>query len=82
MRIHVDQSVEMTPGSITSHVYDDGEAYLEVGTGGTVGQSIMIWVGKSGADLGEEARALRKLAEVASELAAGLERRAGPGGER
>ena len=76
MRIHVDQSVEMTPGSITSHVYDDGEAYLEVGTGGTVGQSIMIWAGKDGADRAKDARALRKLAEVASELADGLESRA------
>ncbi|MGA2826524.1 MAG: hypothetical protein ABSF03_10410 [Streptosporangiaceae bacterium] len=78
MRISVDQSMELTPGNITSHVYDDGAAYLELGTGLTVHQSITIWVGKSGADLGEEARALRKLAEVASELAAGLERRAGP----
>jgi hypothetical protein len=77
MRIHVDQSAELTPDSIRSHVYDDGEAYLELGTGRTVPQHIMIWVGKDGADLGEEARALRKLAEVASELAAGLERRAG-----
>ena len=77
MRISVDQSVELTPGNITSHVYDDGSAYLELGTRGTVHQSITIWVGRGDADPGDEARALRKLAEAASELAAGLERRAG-----
>ena len=77
MRISVDQSVELTPGNITSHVYDDGAAYLELGTERTIHQSVTIWVGKSGADLSEEAQALRKLAELASELAAGLERRAG-----
>jgi hypothetical protein len=80
MRINIYQSAHLTPGNITSHVYDDGSAYLELGTGSTVGQSILIWAGRDGADLGEEARALRKLAEVASGLAAGLESRAGSGG--
>jgi hypothetical protein len=77
MRIYVDHSAELTSSSITHHVYDDGSAYLELGTDRTAGQNIMIWVGKPGADLAEEARALRKLAEVASDLAAGLENRAG-----
>jgi len=77
MNINVSQSVGLTPDSITSHVYGNGEAYLQLGTDSTIGQSIMIWAGKDGADLGEDARALRTLAEVASELAAGLEPRAG-----
>jgi hypothetical protein len=80
VRIHIDQSAGLTPGNITSHVYDDGSAYLELGTRTVLYQSILIWVGQDGADLGEEARALRKLAEVASDLAAGLEHRAVPGG--
>ena len=75
MRIHVDQSVDLTPDGITSHVYDNGEAYLQLGT-----VSILIWVGRARADLAEDARAVRKLAEVASDLAAGLERRGGTGG--
>lgn len=77
MRILVTQSADLTADSITHHVYDDGGAYLELGTGRTIGQDIAIWVGQPGADLAEEARALRKLAEVASGLAAGLELRAG-----
>jgi hypothetical protein len=77
VRIHVDQSAELTAGRITHHVFDDGSAYLELGTDRTIGQSILIWAGRDDADLAEEARALRKLAEVASDLAAGLERRAG-----
>jgi hypothetical protein len=77
VNINVSQSIDLTPDSITSHVYDNGEAYLQLGTDRTIGQSIMIWAGKPGADRAEEARALRKLAEVASELAAGLEPRTG-----
>ena len=77
MRIHIDQSAELAPGSTTSYVYDDGSAYLELGTRRTASQSILIWVGKDGADLSKEAQALRELAETASGLAAGLERRAG-----
>jgi hypothetical protein len=80
MRIHADQSIELTPGNIASHVYDDGSAYLELGAG-AVYHSILIWLGRGDADLAEEARALRKLAEVAAELAAGLESRAGGAGD-
>lgn len=79
MNIHVDQSAGLAPDSITSHVYDNGSAYLELGTRGVAGQSILIWAGTKGTDPAEEAQALRKLAEVASELADGLERRAGRG---
>ena len=80
MRILIDQSAELTPGNITSHVYDDGRVYLELGTRGLAGQSVMIWAGTRGTELAEDARALRKLAMVASELADGLEARAGTGG--
>jgi hypothetical protein len=59
MRIHADQSIELTPGNIASHVYDDGSAYLELGAG-AVYHSILIWLGRGDADLAEEARALRK----------------------
>jgi len=76
MRIDADQSMELMPGSITSHVYDDGSAYLDL-SDSTIRQSITIWVGKDAALLAEEARALRKLADLASSLAAGLERRTG-----
>ena len=47
MRIHVDQSAELTPGNITSHVYDGGEAYIELGTRRIIGQGITIWVGQA-----------------------------------
>ena len=80
MNIHAAQSVNLTPDSITSHVYSNGEAYLQLGTDRAIGQSIMIWAGKDGADRAKDAQALRKLAEVASELAAGLEPQSGPGG--
>jgi hypothetical protein len=78
MRINIDQSAGLTADNIGSHVYDDGSAYLELGTRFAVHQSILIWVGKEDADLAEEAQALRKLAEVACDLAAGLESRTGP----
>ena len=76
MKVHVDQSVKLTPDNIRSHVYDDGSAYLELGTLGVTGHAILIWAGTEGTDPAEEARALRKLAAVASDLAAGLEDRA------
>jgi hypothetical protein len=77
MNISVSQSAELTADNITSHVYDDAEsgAYIELGTGLTGRQSILIWVGRGEANLSEEARALRKLAEIACDLAAGLEAR-------
>ena len=74
MKISSDHSSDLTARDITSNVYDDGSAYLDFGL--VPRQNITIWVGKDGADLAEEARALRKLAEVATELAAGLEDRA------
>ena len=78
--INVRQSVDLTADGITSHVYEDGSAYLELGTDNKVGQSIDIWVGREKSDPAEDARMLRRLAEVANELAAGLESRAGTGG--
>ena len=77
MRIHVGQNIALTPDSIQSYGYPDGSVYIELGTDGRIGQSILIWAGTEGTNPVEEARALRKLAEVASELAAALENRAG-----
>ena len=82
MRINIDQGVALTPDSIQPYVYPDGSAYIELGTGSMIGQSILIWAGTEGTDPVEEARALRKLAEVATELAAGLDLRAGTGPEQ
>jgi len=75
MNVSMRHWVPLDAGNITSHVYDVGEAYLELGTRTSAEQSVLIWVGKEGADLGEEAAALRKLAQVASDLAGHLDRR-------
>ena len=79
MKIHSDHSADLIANGFTSHVYDDGSAYLDFGL--SPGQNITIWAGKAGADLAQEAGALRKLAEVALNLAAGLDLRAESGPE-
>jgi hypothetical protein len=76
MKVMTTQSAALTADNITTYMYEDGQAYIELGTDTTAGQSILIWVGKNEGDAAEEAAALRKLAQVASELADVLERRA------
>jgi hypothetical protein len=76
MNITVTQWAPLSADNITTHMYEDGTAYIELGTRTTPGQEILLWVGKSEGDAAKEAAALRKLAQVAAELADVLERRA------
>lgn len=78
-RIHIDQQVDLTADNISSHVYGDGSAYLDLGSRGLVFQNLMIWIAKKGDDPAEDARMLRRLAEVASGLADHLENWASEG---
>ncbi len=77
MDVNARQTVPLNADTITSHIYEDGAACIELGTRYNAAQSVLIWVGKPPeANLGEEAAALRKLAQVASDLAGHLDRRA------
>ncbi|HUK73792.1 MAG TPA: hypothetical protein VLW50_34455 [Streptosporangiaceae bacterium] len=75
MKLAATQSARLEAVNITSHVNKDGLACLDLGTGSTAGQSILIWAGGPDADLAGDAAALLKLARVASDLADGLKQR-------